>query len=193
MNKRAYSNQLSLFQQGKFGELDLTKITKDKEISFLKDAGMSILDQMATQNRKAFELQKKLQIAQAVMNIATGVTKALAQGGIFGLLMAGGIVAMGAAQIAAINSQQYQGRRFGGPVSGRDSYIVGENGPEVFTPGATGRIIPNEGIGGGVTNINFHITATDASSVDELLIERRAMITNMVRQAIHERGNRPNF
>lgn len=194
MNKRAYSNQLSLFQQGKFGELDLTKITKEKEISFLKDAGMSILDQMATQNRKAFELQKKLQIAQAVMNIATGVTKALAQGGIFGLLMAGGIVAMGAAQIAAINSQQYQGRRFGGPVSKRDSYIVGENGPEVFTPGATGRIIPNEGLGGSrPVAITFNIDATDAASVDQLLVERRAMITNMVRQAVQEKGNRPNF
>ena len=45
----------------------------------------------------------------------------------------------------------------------------------------------------GPVNVNFSITATDARSVDELLVERRGMITNMVRQAIQERGNKPNF
>ena len=103
-------------------------------------------------------------------------------------------MAAGAAQIAAINSTQYQGRRFGGPVGSRDSYIVGENGPEVFTPGATGRIIPNEQLGNSrPVAITFNIDATDAASVDQLIVERRAMITNMVRQAVQEKGNRPNF
>lgn len=38
----------------------------------------------------------------------------------------------------------------GGPVIGGRSYIVGERGPELFTPGATGSITPNHKMGGGM-------------------------------------------
>ena len=62
-----------------------------------------------------------------------------------------------------------------------------------FTPGATGRITANEGMIGGGQTINFNITATDAKSVDELIVQRKPMIVNMIRQATQERGNRPNF
>lgn len=37
----------------------------------------------------------------------------------------------------------------GGPVSSGKGYIVGENGPEWFTPNTSGRIIPNHALGGG--------------------------------------------
>jgi hypothetical protein len=44
------------------------------------------------------------------------------------------------------------GRRFaravGGPVSADRSYLVGERGPEIFTPGAGGFITPNNRLGG---------------------------------------------
>ena len=40
------------------------------------------------------------------------------------------------------------GRAVGGSVMGRTSYLVGENGPELFTPSTSGRITPN-GLGGG--------------------------------------------
>jgi hypothetical protein len=43
----------------------------------------------------------------------------------------------------------------GGSVYGGNSYLVGENGPEMFTPNSTGTIIPNGGIGGGVINLNI--------------------------------------
>lgn len=39
-------------------------------------------------------------------------------------------------------------RAGGGPVSGGRSYIVGERGPELFTPGMSGAIIPNSGLRG---------------------------------------------
>ena len=56
-----------------------------------------------------------------------------------------------------------------------------------------GTVQPDASMGGGPVNVNFNIQATDACSVDELIVERRGMITNMVRQAIQEKGNRPNF
>lgn len=39
----------------------------------------------------------------------------------------------------------------GGPVSGGKSYIVGERGPELFTPSSSGNITPNNALGGNVT------------------------------------------
>jgi hypothetical protein len=59
------------------------------------------------------------------------------------------------------------GRRFdltpravGGPVSAMSSYMVGERGPELFTPGAGGFITPNNRLGGGSsTNINITVNA----------------------------------
>jgi hypothetical protein len=65
-----------------------------------------------------FYLEKAAAIANAIINTAQGVTKALAQGGIFGITMAGIITATGAAQIALIMAQTIQGvgMKKGGPV-----------------------------------------------------------------------------
>ena len=40
------------------------------------------------------------------------------------------------------------GRAAGGPVSAGTTYLVGENGPELFTSSTSGRIIPNGAMGG---------------------------------------------
>jgi hypothetical protein len=53
-------------------------------------------------------------------------------------------------------------RAVGGPVSARDSFLVGERGPEIFTPGVGGFITPNNrlgGGGGGGANITINVTA----------------------------------
>ena len=49
------------------------------------------------------------------------------------------------------------GRANGGPVSAGTSYLVGERGPEIFTPGASGGITPNRAMGGG-TVINLNVS-----------------------------------
>ena len=48
------------------------------------------------------------------------------------------------------------GRASGGPVSGGTTYLVGEKGPELFTPNSSGAIIPN-GVGGTGTTINLTV------------------------------------
>jgi hypothetical protein len=40
-------------------------------------------------------------------------------------------------------------RAMGGPVTSGTSYLVGEQGPELFTPGRNGSITPNHSLGGG--------------------------------------------
>jgi len=51
------------------------------------------------------------------------------------------------------------GRAAGGPVSSGMTYLVGENGPELFSPSSSGRIIPNGAMAGGNT---FNITVNGA-------------------------------
>lgn len=151
-----------------------------------------IFNALGAQNKKAFEASKSLNIAMAVMNTYMGATKALATyPWPFGMIAAGLAVASGMAQVAQIRSQQYSGRALGGPVMGGTPYLVGENGPEIFTPGSTGNITRNSDIGGGgATNINFTIQANDASGFDDLLTQRRGMITQFVRDAMQESGQR---
>ena len=50
----------------------------------------------------------------------------------------------------------------GGPVSGGRSYIVGEKGPEVFTPGISGGITPNHALGGS-TSVVVNVDASGTS------------------------------
>ena len=50
----------------------------------------------------------------------------------------------------------------GGAVKGGNSYIVGERGPELFSPGVSGMITPNEMLGGS-TNIVVNVDASGSS------------------------------
>ena len=43
------------------------------------------------------------------------------------------------------------------------SYIVGERGPELFTPGVTGRVTPNHEMGGGSTTVVVNVDASGSS------------------------------
>lgn len=87
----------------------------------------------------------------------------------------------------------------GGPVRRGNPYVVGEQGPELFIPQSSGRIVPNDQMtssmvsadsGAEQVNINFNITATDASSFDELLVTRRATIIGIINEGLNRQGKR---
>jgi hypothetical protein len=48
-------------------------------------------------------------------------------------------------------------RADGGPVTAGSAYLVGERGPELFTPGTSGSVVPNHALGGSV-NVTNHYT-----------------------------------
>ena len=75
----------------------------------------------------------------------------------------------------------------GGDVKAGVPITVGERGREIFIPKTSGTIVPNEKLGGS-TVLNFNINATDVKGVQELLINNRATITNIVNQALNQRG-----
>jgi len=63
------------------------------------------------------------------------------------------------------------GRAAGGPVNAGTTYLVGERGPELFTPSGSGTIIPNNRLGGGGGNINITVNgALDPESVARQII-----------------------
>jgi hypothetical protein len=55
-------------------------------------------------------------------------------------------------------------RASGGPVSAGKNYLVGERGPEIFSPSSSGSIIPNHRAGGSVQNDNRTITINITAS-----------------------------
>jgi methyl-accepting chemotaxis protein len=64
-----------------------------------------------------------------------------------------------------IEEQRFAGRRaLGGPVSPGGSYLVGERGPELFTPSSSGNITPNNALGGGA-NITVNVNGGDPDAV----------------------------
>ena len=168
----------------KKSDLDKTK--------FAIDNLGTVFGALASQNKKAFEANKALAIASALVNTYQGATKALATyPWPFGLIAAAAAVASGLAQVAAIRSQQYSGRQLGGPVMAGRPYIVGENGPELFTPNSTGSITRNGDLGGGgAVNVNFTIVANDTQGFDQLLTSRKGVITQIISDAMLERGQR---
>ena len=62
----------------------------------------------------------------------------------------------------------------GGVTKPNKSYIVGERGPELFTPGVTGRVTPNHEMGGGSTNVVVNVDAS-GSNVEGNEEEGRAL------------------
>jgi hypothetical protein len=55
-------------------------------------------------------------------------------------------------------------------------------------PETAGNIIPSGKETGGMTNVNFSISAVDASGVEDLLMNQRGNIIAMLREAANEHG-----
>lgn len=196
--------------------------------------------------RKQFEMDKKIKLASAIIATALGITNALAEGGpIMGPILATMIGAMGAAQIAIISGQTYQGgggapdvsgpskiavgnrqnsvdlakarspsgelsyaRGSAGTGSGMTNYtpaftgmkyrasggntgfMVGEQGPEIFTPDRPGRITPADEVGemSAPVNVNFTIQAIDTQGMEQALMNQRGSLIGMIREAANAHG-----
>lgn len=54
-------------------------------------------------------------------------------------------------------------RANGGPVLSGKSYLVGERGPEIFTPNTAGMISSNRSLGGGSTNVVVNVDASGSN------------------------------
>ena len=127
----------------------------------------------------------------ALRNTLLSLSRLLLQAGISGLAGTDG------RGVFSILSGSFGGARAnGGPVSSGSTYLVGERGPELFTPGRSGMITPN-GAGGGVTvinNINVE-KGTSTTSVsgggDAAAAQRLAKLMEATTMQVINREKRP--
>jgi TP901 family phage tail tape measure protein len=98
-----------------------------------------------------FAVSKAFAIADATVKIAQGIANAASLGFPLGIIGIAQVVAATSSIISSIQSTKLQfagARAAGGPVSGGKAYMVGERGPEMFTPSQSGSITSNNKLGG---------------------------------------------
>ena len=144
-----------------------------------KKNGIKILDTEREQYKNALrlqpQLQKTLELYKSISSaIESGIVDAL-EGAIQGTKTLGEVATSVFNQISrtllqfGVNSLLGSipgiGSLFkadGGPVKKGGSYIVGERGPELFTPGSSGMITPNHQLGG-ATTVVVNVDASGSS------------------------------
>ncbi|HII3852773.1 TPA: phage tail length tape measure family protein [Pasteurella multocida] len=129
--------------------------------------------------RTMFAISKSFQIAQSLLNLHAAVMKAMNDDDSLTtterLAKMATVASAGANVLNQLTSVTLSGARaMGGPVGGGRAYLVGEKGPEIFVPGASGQITSNENLNkalGGGSNKTVVINQTnnfDSSNSDNL-------------------------
>ena len=103
----------------------------------------------------------------------------------FNIALGAGALAFAMGFVNKIKAFEKGGR----PPVGRPS-IVGEKGAELFVPDQAGTIVPNDklGMGGQPVTVNFNISTVDARGFNELLVNSRGTIVNLINSAVNEKG-----
>jgi hypothetical protein len=76
----------------------------------------------------------------------------------------------------------------GGQIDAMQPAIIGERGREMFIPSTSGTIVPTPDLNGMGTVVNINVSAVDVKGVEQLFLNNRATITNIVNQALNSRG-----
>jgi hypothetical protein len=119
------------------------------------DIGMSIKSGVVEAITSAVEGTKTLgEVAGSVLkNIANKLLDVAINFALFG-------VSSGTGSGGGLLGGLFKGRATGGTVTGGSPYIVGERGPELFMPGRSGSIIPNNAMGGATINVSVDATGS---------------------------------
>ena len=86
------------------------------------------------------------------------------------------LIAAGAALKSSL-SKGINARQAGGPVSAGRGFLVGENGPEFFVPSDTGRIVPNNSLGGIAGSASQNLALSG-----EFVVRGRDLVVLLARQ-----------
>ncbi len=131
--------------------------------------------QLGFEDLKRVALSVMADIARAA--IANGIGAAMGGGGSGG---GGGLLGLGTSIATALFGAP--GRATGGPVSAGRAYRVGERGPELFVPTASGRV---EAAGGGARNIAITVNVRgEAGSEPQRLAQTGRQLARAVRRAV---------
>ena len=149
---------------------------KTKLIEAARKAGVKFdEEEIDRQVRLKAELQRTKQLYDGIANSIQGGLVDAIEGAINGTKTLGDVArsVFGAIQRQLINFAATSFLRAipgiggffanGGVTKPNKSYIVGERGPELFTPGVTGRVTPNHEMTGGSTTVVVNVDASGSS------------------------------
>ncbi len=167
-------NQILLGQRG--AEIEKLKLATAKEMGIaVKDLTPEQVKQLENLIKTRDELRLLNDLYQGIANtVQSGLVDAI-DGAINGTKTLGDVArsVFGAIQRQLINFAATSFLRAipgiggffanGGVTKPNKSYIVGERGPELFTPGVTGRVTPNHEMGGGSTNVVVNVDASGSN------------------------------
>ena len=139
----------------------IEQIARQSLSVFLENTKLGVLIRQTAEMKKQTDEQKKQNKAKGSALLLSGNPM-----GFLGFMASGGAVAKG------------------------QPYLVGERGPELFVPNETGQITQNARgtSGGSPVTVNFNINTVDASGFDDLLVRSRGTITQLINNAVNERG-----
>ena len=134
---------------------------------------------------KAIEVFKMGTIKKALMSVYEGALKTFASIPFpFNIAATGAAIGFGMGLVNKIRGFEKGGR----PQVGMPA-IVGEKGPELFVPDQAGTVIPNNKLGmNQPVTVNFNINTVDARGFNELLVNSRGVIVNIINSAVNEKG-----
>ena len=92
------------------------------------------------------------------------------------------------APMGGFNPFGFLTRAAGGPVSSSRSYLVGEQGPELFSPTSSGSITSTDEVNNGNGTVVFNLNSVDTQTGVEFLLKNKPQIINMVSQGFNQRG-----
>ncbi len=167
-------NQILLGQRG--AEIEKLKLETAKKMKIaVEDLTPEQVKQLENLIKTRDELRLLNDLYQGIANtVQSGLVDAI-DGAIKGTMTLGDVArsVFGAIQRQLINFAATSFLRAipgiggffanGGVTKPNKSYIVGERGPELFTPGVTGRVTPNHEMGGGSTNVVVNVDASGSS------------------------------
>nr|BAR32350.1 phage tail tape measure protein, lambda family (tape_meas_lam_C) [uncultured Mediterranean phage uvMED] len=135
--------------------------------------------------KKATEIFKLQAIREGLISVFKAALKAFASIPFpFNIAAAGATVGAGMKLVDKI-----KGFESGGAVRKGQPTIVGEKGAEMFIPNTSGQITQTaRGLGSGAVNVNFNINTVDASGFEDLLVRSRGTITQLINNAVNEKG-----
>lgn len=128
---------------------EFKKLSEQRQRQGATQNFLSDLQQATAHSKKLAGIHKAAAISQAIINTYQAANQALAAPfpPPIPQIFAATAVAAGLANVAAIKSTPIAGARaMGGEVGGGKTYLVGEKGPELFTPGASGQITSNDNL-----------------------------------------------
>jgi len=130
-------NQLKLAKarlEDSKNQVKLEELTQEQKEAIMQNAVSGVVALLGEESKAS----KAIQVGMAIRDTYVGATKALAQGGIFGAIQAGGIIAMGLANVKKIMSTGDEGASAGGggvSSSGIDT--------DAGQPAVVGDMLPN--------------------------------------------------